>query len=396
MSTHPSAGDTARPIHRHGDSDANSTTQASAPETAAPETTAPEAGRAESFAALGAGVAPAGVCNAGSPVRIGPNALSVAALLTCAHYLPTGRAAGLFAVLTGMRVSTGFMAGVRRRAAQLLETTFAPHMRALLPTAAVLHADETTARAAGSMTYVHVASTEYLTLMHVAGRSADDIDAGGVLPAFTGTLMRDGYAGYAHLQVLHAWCAAHLLRDLRAVSDADPEAQLWAIAMADTLLLANAAATEARAAGAERLDKKTLTKIRRHYRAAITKGTRDNRGRRGALATEARKLISRFTRYEDVILRFATDLAVPFTNNCAERAARPVKAPATRIRRMLAHPARPHRLRPRAVLPRHRHQMGHRQVPRPPPPLHHRPVATTSPHPELNSYRTGACATEST
>jgi transposase len=36
-------------------------------------------------------------------------------------------------------------------------------------------------------------------------------------------------------------------------------------------------------------------------------------------------LIRRFRRFEDMILRFATDLAVPFTNNVAERAVRPVK-----------------------------------------------------------------------
>jgi hypothetical protein len=67
---------------------------------------------------------------------------------------------------------------------------------------------------AGALAYVHVACTEYLTLRHVGGRSSDDFDAGGVLPEFTGTLMRDGYYGYAHLPAIHAWCAAHLLRDL--------------------------------------------------------------------------------------------------------------------------------------------------------------------------------------
>lgn len=41
-----------------------------------------------------------------------------------------------------------------------------------------------------------------------ANRSAAAIDAGGVLPAFTGVLVRDGYAGYAHLPAVHAWCAA--------------------------------------------------------------------------------------------------------------------------------------------------------------------------------------------
>jgi hypothetical protein len=30
--------------------------------------------------------------------------------------------------------------------------------------------------------------------MHTGGRSKDDIDAGGVLPGYTGTIVRDGYA----------------------------------------------------------------------------------------------------------------------------------------------------------------------------------------------------------
>jgi transposase len=249
----------------------------------------------------------------------------VAALLTCGHYLPVGRAAALFKALTGMTVSTGYLAGVRRRAAARLETGFLAHMRALLATAPVLHADETIGRAAGELSWVHVACTEYLTLMHVGGRSADDIDAGGVLKEFTGTLMRDGYAGYTHLPAVHAWCAAHLVRDLRAVSDADPQTQMWAIAMANTLTEANAAAVAARATGADRLPDATLKQIRNHYRGAIAKGNTDNRAKPGALAAEARKLLRRFTRYEDMILRFATDLSVPFTNNLSERAVRPVK-----------------------------------------------------------------------
>ena len=265
------------------------------------------------------------VLTAGSPVRIGPAATAVAALLTCAHYLPIHRAAALFRALTGMAVSTDYLAGVRRRAAAVLEEVFLPYMRELLATATVLHADETTGRAQGKLSYVHVACTEYLTLLHVGGRCAADIDAGAVLPAFTGTLVRDGYAGYAHLPAIHAWCGAHIVRDLRSVSDADPAAQLWAIAMADTLNEANRLAHAARDAGADQLDPATLKRILNNYRGAIAKGTCDNRNRPGPLAAEARKLLRRFTRYEDMILRFATDLAVPYTNNAAERAVRPVK-----------------------------------------------------------------------
>jgi transposase len=189
-----------------------------------------------------------------------------------------------------------------------------------------LHADETTGRAAGTLSYVHVACTEYLTLLHVGGRTKGDIDAGGVLPAFTGVLVRDGYAGYEHLTgAVHAWCGAHLLRDLRSISDADPDGQLWALAMADTLLEAHHAARAARDNNAQALDATTLARIRNHYLGALARGHDDNHDLRGQLATEARTLIGRFRRFEDMILRFATDVTIPFSNNMAERAVRPVK-----------------------------------------------------------------------
>lgn len=82
----------------------------------------------------------------GSPVRIGPQALARAALLTCGHYLPVGRSRQLLEALTGIDVSTGLLAGIRGRAARQLEKTFLPYVRALLAGAPVLHADETTGR----------------------------------------------------------------------------------------------------------------------------------------------------------------------------------------------------------------------------------------------------------
>lgn len=261
----------------------------------------------------------------GSPVRIGPQVCARAALLTCAHYLPVGRSRQLLEALTAIDVSTGFLAGVRGRAARRLERKFLGHMRELLVGAPVLHADETPGRAAGALSYVHVACTEYLTLMHTGDRSGKTIDAGGVLPEYTGVLVRDGYAGYIHLPAIHAWCAAHLLRDLRSISDADPDHQQWALAMAGVLVDAHHGATQARAASADSLDPAVLADIANRYLGALAHGGDENRGRDTELAAKARTLITRFRRYQDMILRFATDLSVPFTNNEAERTLRPVK-----------------------------------------------------------------------
>jgi transposase len=269
--------------------------------------------------------APAPVC---APARIqyGPGVLARAAELTCAHYLPVARATRLMRSMLGVAVSVGFMASVRPRAARVLEARFVPRVRELLRQAGVLHVDETPARAAGGLEYVHVAASEYLTVMHTGGRSKADIDAGGVLPGYAGTLVRDGYAGYAHLiDAHHAWCGAHLLRDLRAVHDADPDTQLWAAALATTLTDANTAAAAARAAGQTDLDPEVLATIRNHYRGAVALGITTNRARAGPLAHDALTLAQRFGDHEDMILRFVADLAVPFTNNQAERDVRPVK-----------------------------------------------------------------------
>ena len=257
--------------------------------------------------------------------QYGPDAHAHAADLTCANHVPVRRSVGLLGSMLGLDASVGWVAGVRGKAAGLLEP-FMEHVGALLRQAEVLGADETPARAAGGLAYVHVACTEFLTHLHTGGRSADDIDAGGVLPGYSGTIVRDGYAGYAHLaDALHAWCGAHLLRDLRDVWEFDPDGQVWASSMADLLVHANKAAGAARAVGAAAVDAATLAEIVSWYRGAVTTGIVANQGKRTRTATDGLRLARRFQQHEAMILRFATDLAVGFTNNQSERDIRPVK-----------------------------------------------------------------------
>jgi hypothetical protein len=154
----------------------------------------------------------------------GPETCAQAANLTCAHYIPVHRATLLLCQLAGAGVPAGWMDGIRGRAAALVTASgFPDRVRELLKTAPAIHADETPARAAGGTRYVHLACTRYLTCMHTGDRSADAIDAGGVLPGYAGVIVRDGYAGYGHLtDALHAWCGAHLLRDLKGLHDFEP------------------------------------------------------------------------------------------------------------------------------------------------------------------------------
>ena len=258
----------------------------------------------------------------------GPEAHAQAAYLTCGHHIPVGRAAALLAQLGGLPVSTGWMAGIRGKAAALIEASgFGSAVRDLLNQAPAVHADETPARAAGGLRYVHLACTAYLTLMHTGDRTAAAIDAGGVLPGYQGIIVRDGYNGYSHLTAaLHAWCGAHLLRDLKDVHDAEPGTQEWAAKIACLLLAARDAAAAARDAGQDTLSPAALDQLVTRYRQAATGGLYQNMFRHTATARQARAIARRFLAYEDMILRFTTrpDLDI-FTNNEAERTIRPVK-----------------------------------------------------------------------
>jgi transposase len=258
----------------------------------------------------------------------GPQAHALAAYLACGQYLPVWRAAQVLRQLAGIAVSTGWVAGIRGKAAVLIGASgWADQVRDLLRQAEALHVDETPARAAGGLRYVHLACTAYLTLMHTGDRSGQAIDAGGVLPGYAGIIVRDGYHGYTHLtDALHAWCAAHLLRDLQGLHEAEPGAQEWAAKMGCLLLHARDAAAAARAAGQDKLDPAVLEDLVTRYRAVAAGGLWANLTRHTATARAARAVARRFTRYEDLILRFTTrpDLDI-FTNNQAERTIRPVK-----------------------------------------------------------------------
>jgi transposase len=272
------------------------------------------------------GVLPAGVRARAS---FGPETHAQAANLTCGNYVPAGRAAGLMAAMAGVRVSVGWIAGVRAKAAALVESSgFMDLVGDLLRQAEAVHADETPARADGRLRYVHLACTRFLTRMHTGDRSAAAIDAGGVLPGYQGILVRDGYhQGYGHLTgALHAWCGAHLLRDLKDLYDFEPAQQDWAKQMASLLVEARDAARTARADGKKALDPDVTAGLTSRYRAITESGLAASVYRRTPTAADARRIARRFLKHEDMILRFITrpDLDI-FSNNEAERTIRPVK-----------------------------------------------------------------------
>jgi hypothetical protein len=71
------------------------------------------------------------------------------------------------------------------------------------------------------------------------------------------------------------------------------------------------AAEQAWADGPDALPAHTLARIRNRYLGTLVHGRTHNTGRCGSLADDARTLIRRFERTEDLILRVATNLLVP-------------------------------------------------------------------------------------
>jgi transposase len=195
----------------------------------------------------------------------------------------------------------------------------------------VAHYDETGARVAGRLHWVHSASTSLLSLFTVhAKRGRVAMDQAGVLPRFGGVAVHDGWAPYWRYDVTHALCGAHLLRELDAIND-EP-GQGWAAGMAELLVDAKLVADRARAAGCDRVDDAARARLHARYERLLADGQAANPAppgsgqRRGqARRLPAGRLLARLDSHRDEVLRLLGDCRVPFDNNQAERDLRMVK-----------------------------------------------------------------------
>jgi hypothetical protein len=117
-----------------------------------------------------------------SPVQYWPGIHALGVYLHVFQHIPYDRARQLTFDLTGTELSTGTLkAWVDQAAAGLTE--FDEQLRRLLCEAPVVNFDETGARIAGRLGWIHSASTDTLTRYTAhARRGTEAIDAAGVLP----------------------------------------------------------------------------------------------------------------------------------------------------------------------------------------------------------------------
>lgn len=267
---------------------------------------------------------------ASAPTCYGPGVAALGTYLLGRQHLPVERAAECLADCFGAPVSTGYLSGLLPAAARRLEA-FLALIGKELSGADIVHFDETGGRVAAKLRWVHVMCTDRWTLYHLDGRRGKTaMDAAGVLPGFTGVAVHDGLAAYRQYEdAEHGLCNAHHLRELAGI--ADLTGQAWPTELADLLVEIHLAVEAARVSGQAALPADRLDGYRRRYDALVATGKQLNpptprTGKRGRPALgPAGSLLARLHNHRADVLRFATDLPVPFDNNQAERDVRMVK-----------------------------------------------------------------------
>jgi transposase len=244
-----------------------------------------------------------------------------------------GRVQQLLCDLWRMQLGRGTLVRWIAQAARALAPV-ERHIKEALAHASVLHHDETSVRRGGSLAWAHVTSTSRLT--HYAihpRRGREALEAIGILPAFAGVSVHDGWGSYRLYTVCrHALCNVHHLRELTFLEE--QYQQTWAADMKALLREMKAATDQARLDEQVQLAAAARAAFVGRYQALLAAGLAANPppdqqrrgGQRGRLAqSPTRNLLERFLLQQEAVLAFLEDLTIPFDNNQAERDLRGLK-----------------------------------------------------------------------
>ena len=260
-------------------------------------------------------------------VQYGPNVRALAVHLTHGQLLPLARAAQLISQIFALNLSQASVLAWIDQASRRLRPAV-EHIAQALVTVPVAHADESGLRVDARLHWLHTVASETLTWYGVhAKRGMQAIEAHGILRKRIAALVHDCWAPYWDLRCVHALCNAHLLRELTFVHEST--GQGWAKRMMGLLRRANQRCETARLADKTALTARQIRGIVKNYQIILAQAdadnpqaTRQNKRRGRVKQSVAFNLISRMREHAEAVLRFVTDLRVPFTNNLAERAIR--------------------------------------------------------------------------
>jgi transposase len=260
-------------------------------------------------------------------VQYGANVRALAVHLSEGQLLPLGRSAQLINQMFGLRLSPATVLAWIGEASARLGPSVERIAQALIDVP-VVHADESGLRVASRLHWLHTVACERLTWYGVhARRGIHAIADQGILPRRVATLVHDCWRPYWHLDCEHALCNAHLLRELTFLHETT--GQRWPKRMIGLLVRAHKRCEAARQDNRTALSARQIRHIVTHYEAILRQAHAHNphvvpaHKRRGRVKqTQAVNLLRRMREHAAEVLRFVTDLRVPFTNNLGERAIR--------------------------------------------------------------------------
>lgn len=284
--------------------------------------------RACSCGVITKAAAPAGV---NAPVQYGSRLGGVGVYLFHGQFLSKSRTCQALADLFGATIAASTLVSWVRRIAAQLTSKVIPGIVDRIAGSAVAHFDETGFRAAGSLHWMHSASTPTDVLLSVhARRGVKGMDAAGVLPRFAGTAVHDAWAPYdTYTHATHALCNAHALRELIYVIDTAPPAVADLAAQGAEAMVAVKDLVDHARAGDTQPDPDRMAHQRHLLRSAVVLGKNATAGRATKLERKYNSLFTRLIDRWDDYQRYTTDPAVSFDNNPAEQT---IRMPKLRIK----------------------------------------------------------------
>jgi transposase len=263
------------------------------------------------------------------PIQYGSNAKVTAVYMSQHQLIPYKRTANYFAEQVGFNISVGTLFNFNKEAYQLLEP-FEQISKQRLIDSAMVNADETGINVNGKNMWLHTACNEKWTHFYPhQKRGCDAMDDIGILPNFKGVLCHDGWKSYyKYNDCDHALCNAHHLRELEWC--ATEGEQQWAGKIKDFLLELNITVTAADG----QLNNEQSQYYFAQYKVLLCEAEKEcpraepenNKPKRGKVKqSKARNLLQRLIDYHADVLRFMSDIDVPFTNNQGERDLRMTK-----------------------------------------------------------------------
>jgi hypothetical protein len=267
----------------------------------------------------------------GAPVQYGPRLAGIGVYLFHGQFLSRSRTVEALSDLFGVGIAATTLVAWTTRVATQITTRVLAVIGDRIVGSGVAHFDETGFRTAGTLHWMHSASTTTDVLLTVhPKRGVLGMNAAGVLPRFTGVAVHDAWAPYdTYTHATHALCNAHAVRELVYVIDTAPVPVVGLAGQAiDAMVTIKDLISQARDHGRDP-DTAAINTQQDLLRSAVVLAKTATATRATRLERKHHALFTRLIDRWDDYQRFTTNPTIPWDNNPAERT---IRMPKLRIK----------------------------------------------------------------